>query len=157
MNLLENIFFQVNLSFKPFSSDEFDVLYEALEDFISQVSSTKDFYRKMKQREFNGVQLQIILYPPSNQSKTQKNIYSSLNHLRIMFHNNWLLIPLLTHITLETIHNQEKQLQKTSCCLNQSCLVLLIFLCIVLRNMILLKNLRILHKYIPMGSNSIFP
>jgi hypothetical protein len=46
--IISILIFQVNISLKPFSSDEFDILDEALDDFISQGSSTKACHQKLK-------------------------------------------------------------------------------------------------------------
>jgi hypothetical protein len=66
---MPSLSFQVTLSLKNFIHDDFDMLDESLEDFISQGSSAKACSNKPKQREVNLIQPQLILYPPLNKKQ----------------------------------------------------------------------------------------
>jgi hypothetical protein len=77
---MSNLSFQVTLSLNPFSSDDFEMLDETLDEFITQALSTKAFSSKPKLREVNIIQPQFMLYPPSNKLQTINKHILILQH-----------------------------------------------------------------------------
>lgn len=109
---MSNLFLQVCYTYaEPFSSDDFGMLDEALDDFISPKSSTKTLKVSKFQRIINTITPQLVIYPPSNHPQSQNQCMliigplsnnqkapshilkfsrklTQYNHIQKMYHNN---------------------------------------------------------------------